>query len=194
MDKYKANKPLIMERNRRIKVNALKRKAPWFTELHQTTLKSDLGDKIRYDTVFVCDEFMRNLANKDKQHVEVIDDIIFYKGKIFIPNNELHERVMREHHDNPMAGHPGIGRTLRSIKRTYYWPTIENDVKTYVTGCQSCQRNKIIHQRRRTELHPHSIPEECWESISVDLIGPLPESKGCNAILAVIDRFSRMIR
>src|SRR6266478_10116024 len=101
---------------------------------------------------------------------------------------------MREHHDNPMAGHPGIGRTLGSIKQTYYWPTIENNVKTYVTGCQSCQRNKIIHQRRQTELHPHSIPEECWESISVDLIGPLPESKGCNTILAVIDRFSRMIR
>jgi hypothetical protein len=32
-----------------------------------------------------------------------------------------------------------------------------------------------------------------WEDISADLIGPLPESKGHNAILTIIDWFSNMI-
>ena len=43
-------------------------------------------------------------------------------------------------------------------------------------------------------LHPHSIPEGPWQEVSADLIGPLPESKGFNAVLAVIDQFSKMIR
>jgi hypothetical protein len=38
------------------------------------------------------------------------------------------------------------------------------------------------------------VPGGPWEDISADLIGPLPESKGHNAILAIIDRFSKMIR
>jgi hypothetical protein len=37
------------------------------------------------------------------------------------------------------------------------------------------------------------VPDGPWEDISADLIGPLLESKGHNAILAIIDRFSKMI-
>ena len=33
-----------------------------------------------------------------------------------------------------------------------------------------------------------------WEIISVNLIGPLPESHGKNAIMVIVDRFSKMIR
>jgi transposase InsO family protein len=38
------------------------------------------------------------------------------------------------------------------------------------------------------------VPGGPWEDISADLISPLPESKGHNAILAIIDQFSKMIR
>jgi hypothetical protein len=37
------------------------------------------------------------------------------------------------------------------------------------------------------------VPGGPWEDISADLISPLPESKGHNAILAIIDQFSKMI-
>ena len=36
-------------------------------------------------------------------------------------------------------------------------------------------------------------PELPWESILLDIIGPLPKSNGFNAILSVIDWFSKMI-
>jgi hypothetical protein len=38
------------------------------------------------------------------------------------------------------------------------------------------------------------VPGGPWEDISADPISPLLESKGHNAILAIIDRFSKMIR
>src|SRR5258707_4605031 len=40
------------------------------------------------------------------------------------------------------------------------------------------------------KLMPNWIPSHCWEGISVDTIGELPESKGYNAILVVVDRLS----
>ena len=42
-------------------------------------------------------------------------------------------------------------------------------------------------------LNPHTLPESPWESISIDIIGLLPKSNGTNAILSVIDQFSKMI-
>ena len=40
-------------------------------------------------------------------------------------------------------------------------------------------------------LQPNKIPSRPWEIISVDMIGPLPESNGFDAILVFVDRFSK---
>ena len=47
---------------------------------------------------------------------------------------------------------------------------------------------------KKTPLNLNTVPDTPWEIISVDLIGPLPESKGKNAIMVVVDRFSKMIQ
>jgi len=38
------------------------------------------------------------------------------------------------------------------------------------------------------------IPEEPWQEISIDIIGPLPRSNEMNAIVVIIDWFTKMIR
>jgi len=50
----------------------------------------------------------------------------------------------------------------------------------------------VSRQAKANPLHPHNTPTSPWQDISADLIGPVPESKGFNAILAVIDWFSKM--
>ena len=47
---------------------------------------------------------------------------------------------------------------------------------------------------KKTLLNPNTVPDVPWEIISVDLIGPLPKSKGKNAIMVIVDHFSKMIR
>ena len=47
---------------------------------------------------------------------------------------------------------------------------------------------------KKTLLNPNAVPDAPWEIISVDLIGPLPKSKGKNIIMVVVDRFSKMIQ
>jgi len=52
---------------------------------------------------------------------------------------------------------------------------------------------KHHREKPRNPLHPHEVPSLPWEHISIDLITGLPESNGFNAILVIVDRFSKMI-
>jgi len=38
------------------------------------------------------------------------------------------------------------------------------------------------------------ILKEPWQEISIDIIGPLPKSNGMDAIVVIVDRFTKMIR
>ena len=38
------------------------------------------------------------------------------------------------------------------------------------------------------------IPEGLWQDISIDMIGPLPKSNEMDAILVIVDCFTKMIR
>jgi len=48
--------------------------------------------------------------------------------------------------------------------------------------------------KKAVPLHPLPIPKTPWEEISIDIIGPLPRSEDKDAILVVMDRFSKMIK
>ncbi len=79
------------------------------------------------------------------------------------------------------------------VLREYWWPKMKKDVETYVKGCEVCQCTKSSTQVKAAPLHPNAIPMEPWTQISVDMITGLPESNGYNAILMIIDRFSKAV-
>jgi hypothetical protein len=43
-----------------------------------------------------------------------------------------------------------------------------------------------------TPLHPNEIPDGNWTTISTNIIGPLPEAHGYNAINVIMDRKSKL--
>jgi hypothetical protein len=102
--------------------------------------------------------------------------------------------VLSSHHDTPLAGHPGDAKTLEKVLRTYWWPTIKEDVKKYVTSCPICQWTKPTRMKARTVLHPFSVPTRPWEWISMDIVSPLPESNGYDALFVVVDYYSKAIK
>jgi hypothetical protein len=82
---------------------------------------------------------------------------------------------------------------LELVKKTFWWPTIKMDVKQYVKGCDQCQKNKTIRKPEHVPLNPLPIPENPWQEISIDIIGPLPKSEDRDAIIVIVDRFLKMI-
>ena len=67
-----------------------------------------------------------------------------------------------------------------------------DDVKQYVKGCEHCQANKPDRQKKTNQLHPNEVPNIPWDTISIDIVGPLPTSKGYNGVLVIVNRFSKV--
>ena len=110
------------------------------------------------------------------------------EGRIYVPNNKkVKEKILKENHDSVDVGHPEQQRMLELLKRNYWWPGLKEDVKRYVQGCFKCQQNKVLHQKKASELHPLKIPQGPWQEISIDIIGPLPTSNGMDAIVIIVD-------
>jgi len=55
------------------------------------------------------------------------------------------------------------------------------------------KQNKVQHQKKVGELHPLKIPQEPWQEISIDIIGPLPKSNRMDAIVVIVNRFTKII-
>jgi len=123
------------------------------------------------------------------------DEVVYMEGRIYVPNNkDIKEEILKEHHNPADIEHPGQHRMQELIKRTYWWPRLKEDIKKYVQGCVKCQQNKIQHQKKAGELHPLEILEGPWQDISIDMIGPLPRLNEMDAILVIVDHFTKMIR
>ena len=118
---------------------------------------------------------------------------LWYQGKMYIPDyGPLRLRLLRDHHDSPVAGHPGRAKTLELLSRQYYWPQMYRDVDRYVRNCHTCQRSRTARHAPYGILRPLPIPERAWRDVAMDFVTGLPWSKGRNAILVVICCLTKM--
>ena len=119
------------------------------------------------------------------------------RRRLCIPTSDIkiqHE-LIRLHHDLPSAGHFKFAKTYGSISRSLYWPRMMTTIKKYIKTCDLCQRNTAPNQLTPGLLMPLETPADRWTSISMDDITGLPTtSRGNDAILTVIDRFTHRAR
>lgn len=64
-------------------------------------------------------------------------------------------------------------------------------IKEYVQTCATCQQAKSEHVRLPGLLQPLPVPTEAWTVVSLDFIEGLPTSNRYNAILVVIDKYTK---
>ncbi len=70
---------------------------------------------------------------------------------------------------------------------------MKKTVDAYIKGCEVCQRTKSSMQAKAALLNPNTIPEGQWTHISMDMITGLPSSNRHDALLMIVDRFSKAI-
>ena len=137
---------------------------------------------------------VKALERKEQGWKENEDGTITWRERIYVPRDEpLREKIIRMNHDGIVPGHPGRFKTHELITRDFWWPRLQADIKRYIDGCETCQRTKPHRTRPAAPLQPNEIPSRPWKVISVDMIGPLPDSAENNAILVVVDMFSKEI-
>ena len=86
--------------------------------------------------------------------------------------------------------HPGIRATQKLITSRFVWPGINSDVRRWTRSCVQCQRAKI-QRHTAVPLSSFPTPSARFDVIHIDLVGPLPPSRGFTYLLTCVDRFTR---
>ena len=85
-------------------------------------------------------------------------------------------------------GHFGFDKSYESLRGSYYWPNMRRDLENaYIPSCTECQRNKNRTTKPTGPLHPLPVPDDRFDTVALDFIGPLPEENGKDTILTMTD-------
>jgi hypothetical protein len=159
-----------------------------------------LKDKYGQDTFFktILDKL------KDYRNFEVDNGLVYVKlqdrkllciPKIIVDGRNVREIVIAEAHS--LLAHLGVAKTLAYLRDHVWWKQMAADTVTYCSTCMTCRRSKPATQKPYGLLNPLEIPSYPWESIGVDFVGPLPESRNrdgtFNSITVVICLLTAMV-
>ena len=151
------------------------------------SLHSDIRSALRDDSAI--SEHLSNLIHRWSKDPK---GLLHLDNHIYMPDvGDLWLKVLQHNHDHLVAGHFGQNRTIDLIRCSYVWPELRNSVKSYIKSCTTCMCSKPQRHHPYGLLKQLLIPEQPWNSISMDFIEKLPPSSGFDTILVIVDRLTK---
>ena len=117
------------------------------------------------------------------------ENLVFtLEGKIKV-SEEKAEAVIVEVH---RQGHLGENKTWKAFNRKYSTPQGRKKCREVVRTCPECQLGKDYKARHVPKGHINSPGP--WETINIDVVGPLPvDGKSNRYIVTMMDVYSRYL-
>jgi len=120
------------------------------------------------------------------------NDLLFYKGQIHLGTlKPFQQQILQQFHSSPLARHMGAQKTYSRLKKEFYWPGMQEEVRSFIKDCKVCQRNKTETIHPVGLLQPLPIPYQNWTEVSIDFVEGLPPSQGKDVVFVVVDRLSK---
>jgi hypothetical protein len=114
------------------------------------------------------------------------------KCQLLIPKL-LRKEVLRDSHDNILAGHFGINKTIQKLRERFHWYRMGEDVKLHIKHCKVCDQDRHPPRKARAALTKYHVGYP-MDRVALDVMGPLPTTRqGNNYILVIGDHFTRWI-
>ncbi len=86
--------------------------------------------------------------------------------------------------------HPGVKASRHLICSRYVWPNMKRDIANWARVCHVCQQSKV-HRHVKANVQAFKQPDSRFSDIHVDIVGPLPSSKGYTYLFTCVDRYTR---
>jgi Integrase zinc binding domain/Integrase core domain len=113
--------------------------------------------------------------------------------QVVVPKSLRYKILYLEHYPTAVAN-PGSHIMFRTMRRSFYWPLMVEDVYETVRKCDACARNRISERRHTTFLQLFPAKGQL-ESVAMDILGPFPRTKHGNRFLLVFaDRHTKVTR
>ena len=157
------------------------------------------GEKPNSDTIAKESWFVKSMLNQ-WQLLKIHNGLLVRCWKILGTDNVvwqavvplcLRRKVLKYSHDIKASGHLGIKKTVSKIRQAYYWPGLQNDVRSYIGGCEKCAKRK---NPIPTRVAPMQVVRSGYpmERIAMDILGELPVTENGNKyILVISDYFTK---
>lgn len=101
--------------------------------------------------------------------------------------------ILKEAHDSPSGGHFGVNKTLKKIRKRFYWATCKQDVVDWCRSCQACVAKKGPIGKGKSPLQIYNVSAP-FQRIQMDILGPLPKTlSGNQYLLVVVDCFTKWV-
>ena len=172
----------------------LPEKIPWTKEELKTTQEND-------ENCLKIKNIMKNPKKSSETILKfkVIKNILYvYRvfkrpsgtDEILVPYipNELMDKAFKVIHRDTTAGHQGFERTLQYFRRNFYNTEEKDIIKNKCETCTACIRAKSHPSLVPIKKYP--IPLQPFDTISTDILGPLPITINANKFILVVRDFT----
>ena len=93
------------------------------------------------------------------KHWQIIDELIYYKNRLYLPNNEeLQTQNAKGCHNSQIAGHFGQEKTIEIVCQDFYWKGVTAWINDYLRCYDQCQNNKSPRHTCFGLLQPLQVP------------------------------------
>jgi len=105
-----------------------------------------------------------------------------------VPRRTEVEVILKTCHDDPTSGHFKINATLGRVKKQFWWPQMDRDIRQYVGTCDVCQRRDPPIRSQVLNPIPVTAPFDRW---GIDIVH-LPRTDNSNRYAVVaVDYFTK---
>ena len=86
---------------------------------------------------------LRSKATDLSKDCKDIERVLEYRGLPYV-SKLIRSKVINCHHNDRLKRYFRIDKTQKLISRKYYWPSLRNNIKNYVQGCNMYLASKAI--------------------------------------------------
>nr|XP_004210337.1 uncharacterized protein K02A2.6-like [Hydra vulgaris] len=99
--------------------------------------------------------------------VNKTSDLILKANRIVLPRSQEMTVIQLAHNS-----HMGLEKTKSLLREKVYFPGLDTKVEEYIKRCAICQI--LGKQNAPAQLLITPTPEEVWDTVNIDYLGPLP--------------------
>ena len=172
--------------------------APTFHAAGVLSITSDQSLLDAIITGYETDDFAKQLTKDigmgSIKGATLTDRLLYIGHRLVIPK-DLKVRELLYNLAHNTLGHFGFDKCYESLRGSYYWPNMRRDLENaYIPSCAECQQNKSNTSKPTGPLHPLPVPDDCFDTVALDFIGPLPEEDGKDTIMTMTDPLGADVR
>lgn len=127
-------------------------------------------------------EKFENICNKELKNKTIV---ICTPQTIVQDKAEQLPLIKYYHEDKIFGGHCGTKRLLKQLQSKYYWRGMNKQIVKFVKNCEKCMLNKP-KQKQKEPLIITETPQKPFDTVVVDLVGPLPTTENNNKFILTL--------